>query len=99
MLGQTYYINIHRFPLFYGWAYVPDGPVQIPKVTCKSRDLNAYAPVSHSDIHKSVSGTCMETDDVSHGPFQFLHPGQFHFCEDALYSEHQRSNISTLGPH
>ena len=34
MLGQTYYINIHRFPLFYGWAYVPDGPVQIPKVTC-----------------------------------------------------------------
>ena len=33
----------------------------------------------------------------SHGPFQFLHLGRFHFCEDALYSEHQRSHISTLG--
>ena len=35
MLGQTYYINIHCFQILYGWAYVRNGPVKIPKVTCE----------------------------------------------------------------
>ena len=66
MLGQTYYINIHRFQLFF-----MGGPVfqmvlsKFPKWHMKSWDLNAYAPISHSEIPKIVSGTCMESWTIS----------------------------------
>ena len=51
MLGQTYYINIHRFQIFYGWAYVRDGPVKIPKVTCEivgPQRICAHQPLGDS---------------------------------------------------
>ena len=55
--------------------------------------LGPQRPWAHrllGDSQKCVRGP--------HGPFWFLHLGQFHSCEDAIYWEHQSSHISTLGP-
>ena len=44
--------NLHKHPLFpNGWAYVRDGPVKIPKVTCEivgPQRICAHQPLGDS---------------------------------------------------